>query len=376
MRILIDARLLGSGKTSGIEEYTQSLVGALLAKNEDDFALLYNGLRKVSLPERWRAHSRVSVLDWRIPNKAFDLFSRMFDLPNIEREFRPDVVLSPHFNILPRTRAPRVITFHDLSFLHYPELFGFRQRMWHWLQNYRAQAERADRIVAVSEFTKSDLINLLGIPEERIRVVYSGVSEIFTPQQEEAVAEFRARHGLARPFLLYLGTIEPRKNLRAVIRAFDLLKQKKAFADLELTLAGPRGWLYTEILGEAHHSPFSGDIRFFGQVLSEERPLLYAASALFIYPSFFEGFGFPPLEAQACGTPAVVSNRTSLPEIFGDSAALADPWRIEEIADAAARLLTDTAARQEAIRRGFLNAQRFRWPRAAEKMREIFRELT
>ncbi|MDP3947805.1 MAG: glycosyltransferase family 1 protein [bacterium] len=375
MRILIDVRLLVTGKTSGIEEYARSLIDALLMEGKDEIGLFYNGLRKAPLPERWRKNPRITVLNGRLPNKLFDILARTLGLPDIERDFHPDVVFSPHFNILPRTRAPRVITFHDLSFLHYPELFGFRQRVWHWLQNYRAQALEADRIVAVSEFTKSDLINLLGIPEERIRVVYSGVSDIFQPQKEEAVAEFRARHGLARPFLLYLGTIEPRKNLRAVIRAFNLLKEERAFADLELVLAGPRGWLYAEILGEAHDSPFKGNIRFFGQVRSEERPLLYAAAALFIYPSFFEGFGFPPLEAQACGTPAVVSNRTSLPEIFGDSVALVDPWRIEEIADAAHRLLADESARRATMEAGLKNAARFRWPRAAEKMRKIFAEL-
>lgn len=375
MRILIDVRLLGKGKTSGIEEYARSLVDALLAKGEDDIGLFYNGVRKAPLPERWQKRARVSVLDWRMPNKLFDLLARTLDRPDIEHSFRPDVVFSPHFNILPKTSVPRVITFHDLSFLHYPELFLFRQRLWHWLQDYRGQALRADRIVAVSEFTKSDLVNLLGVPEERVRVVHSGVSDIFRPQDAQEVADFRKEHGLLRPFLLYLGTIEPRKNLRAVIRAFNLVKQDKAFADFELVLAGPRGWLYREVLEEAGRSPFRSDIRFWGTVPDIERPLLYASAALFLYPSFFEGFGFPPLEAQACGTPVVVSDRTSLPEIFGSSAALAEPWRVEEMADAASRLLTDMAARTEAIRKGFENAKRFRWPRVAGEMREIFAEL-
>lgn len=375
MRILIDVRLLGRGKTSGIEEYARSLIDALLHEGKDELGLFYNGLRKAPLPERWRSEPSVTVIDRRMPNKLFDLLARTLRVPDIERGFLPDVVFSPHFNILPRTRAPRVITFHDLSFLHRPDFFRARHRLWHWLQDYRRQALRADRIVAVSEFTKSDLVDLLGIPEERIRVVHSGVSDLFCPQEEAKVAEFRRSRDLERPFLLYLGTIEPRKNLRAVIRAFNLLKRDKGFAGLELVLAGPQGWLYSEILEEAQNSAFRDDIRFFGQVRNEDRPLLYAAASLFIYPSFFEGFGFPPLEAQACGTPVVVSNRTSLPEIFCGSAALVDPWRVEEITDAAHSLLTDRAARNEAIREGFKNAERFRWPRVANEMRGIFEEL-
>ncbi len=375
MRILIDVRLLGKGKTSGIEEYARSLVDALLLEGRNELGLFYNGLKKAPLPGRWLREPSVTVIDRRMPNKLFDLMARTFRVPDIERGFLPDVVFSPHFNILPRTRAPRVITLHDLSFLHRPDFFRARHRLWHWLQDYRRQALRADRIVAVSEFTKSDLVDLLGIPEERVRVVHSGVSDLFCPQDEAKVAEFRRSRGLERPFLLYLGTIEPRKNLRAVIRAFNLLKRDPGFAELELVLAGPQGWLYGEILDEAQNSAFRDDIRFFGQVRNEERPLLYAAASLFLYPSFFEGFGFPPLEAQACGTPVVVSNRTSLPEIFCGSAALADPWRVEEIADAAHSLLTDRTARQSALREGFKNAERFRWPRVAGEMRKIFAEL-
>ena len=367
MRILIDVRLLSRGKTSGIEEYARSLIDALLHEGNNELGLFYNGLKKAPLPERWLREPSVTVIDRRMPNKLFDLLSRLpaggqstLRVPDIERDFLPDVVFSPHFNILPRTRAPRVITFHDLSFLHRPDFFRARHRLWHWLQDYRRQALRADRIVSIP--TGPDLRRF----------------DLFCRQEEAKVAEFRRNRDLKRPFLLYLGTIEPRKNLRAVIRAFNLLKREEGFAGLELVLAGPRGWLYGEILEEAQNSAFRDDIRFFGQVRNEERPLLYAAASLFVYPSFFEGFGFPPLEAQACGTPVVVSNRTSLPEVFSPlpgGASLADPWRVEEIADAAHSLLSDPAARNEAIRKGFENAERFRWPRVAGEMRKIFAEL-
>jgi glycosyltransferase involved in cell wall biosynthesis len=331
-------------------------------------------MRKSPLPYSWLKDENVKVLDGKMPNKLFDLLAR-FSWVNIEAKILPDVIFSPHFQILPQTSAPRVITFHDLSFLHHPDFFLLKQHLWHWLQNYAKQARSAERVIAVSEFTKNDLMAFLRVPEEKIRVVYSGISNIFYPQKQELVSEFRKARGLNSPFMLYLGTIEPRKNLRGIIRAFSLLKCDKNFSDLELVLAGPKGWLFEEVFKEARKSEARDSIRFLGQVEGLERPLLYSAAEIFVYPSFFEGFGFPPLEAQACGTPVVVSNRTSLPEIFGSSALMVDPWRVEEIADAVRSLLSHTSLREEMAKKGIENAKRFSWSRAAWEMRKIFEEI-
>jgi glycosyltransferase involved in cell wall biosynthesis len=169
-----------------------------------------------------------------------------------------------------------------------------------------------------------------------------------------------------------MGTLEPRKNTGALVRAFDILKQDPVFRDLQLVIAGRPGWLYDDILRQIHNSPFREDIRFLGRVRTSDRVLLYNAASLFVYPSFFEGFGFPPLEAQACGIPVIASNRTSLPEILGDSAVLIDPWRIDELASAMREVLESPSASKKLVQLGLRNAERFDWEEAAKKTLKVF----
>src|SRR3989344_6200885 len=233
MQILADIRLLGRGGVSGIEEYTRNLLTSLLtADKSNSYTLFYNGLRSKPL------NFQTKIINWRIPNKLFDMSTRFLGWPAIDKIVKTDLVFSPHFNILKTAKAPRIVTFHDLSFLHHPYFFSRRQRFWHWLQNSRAQAREATHLIAVSEFTKRDLVESLGIPEKKISVVYSGVGKEFQPVLKARLAEFRKARGLERPFLLYLGALEPRKNIPAIIRAFAALKRKREFGDLRLVLAG------------------------------------------------------------------------------------------------------------------------------------------
>src|SRR3989344_6727079 len=179
-KIIIDIRLLGHGRASGIEEYTKSLVGEFLrAGGGNSFRLFYNGARKVPLPQGWAGAQNARVVDSNIPNKLLDVSSRFLGFPKVETLMGGgDAVFSPHFNIL-ATRLPRIITFHDLSFVSHPDFFARRQRLWHWFQNAREQAKAAERIIAISEYTKSDLVNLYGVRPEQISVIYSGVNGIF-----------------------------------------------------------------------------------------------------------------------------------------------------------------------------------------------------
>lgn len=381
MRITVDIRLLARGGISGIEEYTRYLLGAILAVDRDnEYSLFYNSFNKIPLVSQLpitnpdvrselrspRRSCQLRVIDWKIPNKLFDATSRFFRWPKIDRFLKTDLVFSPHFNILAVDKAPRVITFHDLSFIHHPYFFSWRQKFWHWLQNIRRQAQEADKIIAVSQFTKNDLINTFGIRPEKIEVIYSGISEEFRPVDSIPI----------RPsYILYLGTLEPRKNVPAVIRAFNILKQNKNHADLKLVLAGRAGWLYGTIIKEAGRSPFRNDIIFSGAVRSKDRVKLYSGASVFVYPSFFEGFGFPPLEAQASGCPVVVSRRSSLPEILNDSAMFADPWRVEELAGSIDLLLSNDGLREKFIKAGLENVRRFTWQKSAEQTLKMFKSL-
>lgn len=373
-RIIIDLRLLAKGGASGIEEYTTSLLNELLAQDEENFySFFYNGFRKVTLPSEWLQNQKVKIINRHIPNKLLDYSIRIFNEPKLERFLSGNVVFSPHFNLL-KTSLPRIITFHDLSFVHHPEFFSWRKRLWHWLQDVRHQAEEAKQLIAVSEFTKSDLVELFHINPEKIKVIYSGVGKMFQKlaKDDAELTAFKNSKKLNRPFILYLGTIEPRKNVISIIRAFNLLKQNQAYQDFELVIAGQLGWLYEETLVEARHSPVSQDIHFMGKILSYERVLLYNLASLFIYPSFFEGFGFQPLEAQACGVPVIASNRTSLPEVLGNSAILVDPWKLNEIVENMQTLLENSLEREHFISLGFENVKKFTWKRAAWETLALF----
>ena len=363
MHILIDLRLLTKGGATGIEEYTTQLVGHLLTLDQKNkYTLFYNGLRKAPLPREWLERSNTSLVDRHIPNKLFDLLNR-FNLPKLDAIAKSDAIFSPHFNIISRdSEIPHVMTFHDLSFIHHPEFFPMRKKFWHWLQKYQDRAKRASRIIAVSEFTKWDLVECLNIKPEKIVTIYSGIQNELKPMP---------RKSQGRPFMLYLGAIEPRKNVSAAIRAFNILKTSSKFRDWQFVIAGNFGWLYQDVLKESEQSPYRDDIRFIGKIHPSDRVFIYNLAELFIYPSFFEGFGFPPLEAQACGIPVVASDRTSLPEILGDSALLVNPWKIDDIVSAAQSIVFNPGERERLISAGFENVKRFNWVKTASKTLEV-----
>lgn len=376
MSILIDVRLLSRGGFSGIHEYTRQIVEHLIELDQENrYQLFYSGFNKNPLPESWLGRKNVSIIDWKMPNKLLDLGSRT-NIFKIEKFIKTNLIFSPHFNIL-RTNLPRVITFHDLSFIHHPYFFNFRQRLWHWLQDYQKQAKEAARIIADSEFTKSDLMNAFKIPEEKITVIYPGVNPEFKKLKPEdaGLKNFREKYKLDYPFVLYLGTLEPRKNIPAIIRTFSSIKTNPEFKNLKLILAGQPGWLYSDTLKEARNSPFKKGIVFWGKVENQDRIFLYNLCRVFVYPSFFEGFGFPPLEAQGCGAPVIVSNRTSLAETMTGSALLTDPWRIDEFSEKLKSILSDNTLRDNLINQGFQNAKRFSWNQTAKKTIELFKTL-
>ncbi|MBI4119382.1 MAG: glycosyltransferase family 4 protein [Parcubacteria group bacterium] len=371
MRILIDLRLLTKGGTTGIEEYTMQLITHLLdIDRKNEYLFFYNGIRKAPLPQKWLSRPNVGLANWYIPNKLFDAASFLFDQPKIDSFLKAGVIFSPHFNIISHTpKMPHAMTFHDLSFVHHPEFFPKRKQFWHWLQRYRQHAKSADRIIAVSEFTKWDLAEEFGIAPGKITTIYSGISSDLRPMPRTApeLELFAERMHLRRPFLLYLGTVEPRKNVSAAIRAFNILKSFDSFRDWQLVIAGNLGWLYQGVLREAGNSPYKRDIRFLGKVSVADKALLYNLAEIFIYPSFFEGFGFPPLEAQACGIPVIAADRTSLPEILGHSAELVNPWKIDDIVFAIRDFSLNRGKRERFISAGLENAKKFSWEKTASE---------
>ncbi len=378
MRILIDVRPLAKDWYSGIANYTRSLIDEFLAAdNGNKYQLFYNGWKKNPLPGAWLKNEKAEVIDWRLPNKLLDLSGRILREPKIDRFFNPDLIFSPHFNLLNKKRTPRVLTVHDLSFVRHKQFFAPQKRFWHWLQDARFQIKNADRLIAISEFTKADIMDYFKVPAEKISVVYSGIGNNFRRLSElnEDLKKFKESWRLGRPFILYLGALEPRKNIISLVRVFNILKKEDFYKDWRLVLAGGSRWLSGGLEREIKNSPYAGDIMVLEKITEEDKILLYNSAKVFVYPSFFEGFGFPPLEAQACGVPVAASNRTSLPEILGESAYLFDPWRLEDIYKGIKILAQDSAAREKMIKLGLENAAKFSWRKTAGETLKIFSEI-
>jgi len=376
MKALIDIRLLGRGAHSGIPYFTKELTSRLLTHSEDTYTLFYPGLRKQELPQQWRKHQNTSILDWRIPNKLLDGANRWFQGPNMSKRVPAEVIFSPHLNNLNKGSLPRVLTVHDLSFVHHPEFFSRRQRFLHYLQNWRKQIREADHLIAVSHYTREDLIKTLGVDSDKISVVYPGISSEFKPLDPHAqeLRTFQKRHGLAAPYFLYLGALEARKNITQLVAAFDLLRTNPDCRGYELVLAGSPGHGSRAIAQAVARSRSRSSIRILSRVTDEERIFLYNGAVAFACTSFFEGFGFPALEAQACDIPVVASKRTSFIETLRDSALLVDPWKPSELADALTALALDGSLRARTIALGRENCKRFNWDTAAERVHSILKK--
>ncbi len=267
--------------------------------------------------------------------------------------------------------CPSVVTIYDLSFLLYPESFKHSKRFYLGLFT-RLSAKRARRIIAISESTKRDVVRLLGVPPEKVEVVYCGIDEAFRPLAEDQVATFRSKRGLPERFILFVGTIEPRKNVARLIEAFADLQTCK-LANLKLVIGGAKGWFCEHVFARVEELGLEGDVMFPGYIPVSELPLWYNAAELFVYPSLYEGFGLPPLEAMACGTPVVAANTSSLPEVVGEAGLTVDPLDVEGLAEAMRRALSDEALRQEMRERGLQRAKGFSWTKTARETVQVYR---
>lgn len=281
-----------------------------------------------------------------------------------------DVFHSPDFTLPPVWRARTVLTVHDLSFLRVPQCFTDALRRY-LEQVVPCSVSRADSVIADSESTKRDLIELLGTPADKITVIYSGIEPRFRPITDRAaLKDARRRYNLPERFILSVGTLQPRKNFTALIEAFARLRMEGG--SLKLVIVGEKGWLYEDIFARVESLGLQGEVLFPGFVADEDLPALYNLAEVFALPSLYEGFGLPPLEAMACGTPVVTSNISSLPEVVGDAGLMVEPMDVAGLAGDIGRLLEDGALHQEMVRRGLARAQEFTWERAARQLLAVY----
>lgn len=404
MKVGVDIRVFAKGMRTGVEEYTINLLSHLLAKDKSiKYRLFYNALRKADLNFDFLKLSNVRLKIWRIPNRIFDLFLRFLKFPKLDKILgKVDIFLSPHFLLTPLSKGiKRIIIFYDLAFIRFPEFFSLRKLLWHRFMYSKKQAQKADLLIAISQSTKQDLINLYKIKPEKIEVIYPGIDKKFRPINKNNLDLLRVKkkYNLPDTFVLYFGTIEPRKNILGIIKAFEQLKkgvlQERGqvqwqgfegrvrdykrkifdFSNLKLVIAGAKGWLYDEVFERVKESQYSKDIIFTGFVDEEDKPSLYNLAEIFVYPSFFEGFGLPPLEAMACGIPTIVSNKSSLSEVVGKGAIMIDPYNIDEISFALREILENRDLRIYLTKQAVKRTSQFDWADTAKKFLNLFKEI-
>jgi glycosyltransferase involved in cell wall biosynthesis len=284
-----------------------------------------------------------------------------------------DLLFLPNFNqfsINPKTKL--VITVHDLSPIVTPEFYDSRRKLWHIFVNIKKSLHRANHILAVSEFTKGELMRIYGLPDSKITVTHLGVQRnVFHPDlSKDKMRHVRNIYGLPADFYLFIGTLEPRKNIPSIIKAFEKLN-----LDMDLVIAGRQGWKYKTILNQIENSPKRRRIKYLGYIEEEHKPYLLKLAKGLVWPSFYEGFGLPPLEAMAVGTPVITSQVTALPETAGSSAVMVDPYSIPDLSRAMKLVSEDLDLRNDLIHKGLANAKKFDWKSTAEKTLSVLNNL-
>jgi glycosyltransferase involved in cell wall biosynthesis len=365
MRFAVDAHAIGRHLT-GNEVYVRNLLSAFAAQDpECDFTAYVSADEAPGfIPPRVR-----------VRKVAANPFLRLgFDLAMKVHEDRPDL-LHVQYTAPVGCHVPVVVTVHDVSFLEHPEYFpGLRARQLQW--TVRRTVRRAARVLTVSEFSRASILKVYGdLDEDKVVVVPNAASSAFRPiSRESAGRAVCERFGIRGPFLLSVGDLQPRKNQIGLIQAFSRLARAYPQLRHELVLAGKETWFADRVRAAARESGMADRIRFLGFVPDADLLHLYNACDVFVFPSYYEGFGLPVLEAMACGRAVVCSGTTALPEVVDGAALVVDPYVVDEIVRAIADLLLDAELRARMERLGVQRAAHFSWQKTAQKILEVFHE--
>jgi glycosyltransferase involved in cell wall biosynthesis len=291
------------------------------------------------------------------------------------RRERVDLFHSPHYVLPPLTPCRSVVTIHDCIHLRFPQYLPNRLGYVYARSALWMATHLSSRILTVSEASKRDILEYFHVPPQKIDVIYNGIDERFgEPPPEDDVARVRERYQLDDPFVLYAGNIKPHKNLERLIEAFHTLR-RTGFDQVKLLIIGDEISKYATLRHAVHRHKLHKHVRFFGFVPDSTLAILYRLAGVFVFPSLYEGFGLPPLEAMASGTPVITSNVSSLPEVVDDAALLIDPHEPDSIADAIRRVLTDERLREDLRQRGLERSRHFSWERSIRRVREIYDEV-
>lgn len=383
MKIGIDIRCLADGRTSGVEEYTQEILKNLFALDSNNTYILFlNAFSSVKADLSWvDQFPNVTIKRLRIPNKLLNFSLWYFRFPQLDRLIGGvDVFFAPNISFLAVSHKTKlVLTIHDLSFELYAHTFSRKMRWWHTFVAPHNLCKRASRIVAVSESTKKDLMAHYGLSQEKISVIPSGVRECYAvmDRNDPTLLAVKDKYDLPYRFILFLGTWEPRKNIESIISGYTAYRKAtdKQGVVYKLVLAGHPGWGSKEVEHALAKSPYREDIITLGYIDDKDKPALYNLASVFVYPSFYEGFGFPVLEAMRCGTPVITSHTSSLVEVTEGHAILIDPHKPHELYIALRELLSDKTLYRILSDAGKRKSYEYRWHLASSRLLEVFREV-
>lgn len=377
-KICVDVRCLLEGRRTGVEEYTLNLLQNLFEIDKDnEYVLFFNSWKKSKADFSWiEKYGNVALKKFQIPNKLLNLSFWYLGWPKIDALVGgADIVFMPNLifgSVSAKTRL--IITIHDLSYERYPEYFSLKRRFWHTFINPKKLCKRADKIIAVSKSSGNDIRNLYKIDRNKIEVIYSAAGDKFRVinRNDEKLIKIKEKYALPYKFILYLGTIEPRKNIAGLIKAYDRLKKdakeknNEELARYKLVIAGEKGWLSEAIFREIRKSYFKNDIKLVNFVADNDKEYFLNLASIFVYPSFFEGFGFPPLEAMQCGVPVIASNNSAIPEVLGNAAILVDPDKPDEILRALKEVLLGKELAAALVKKGLRKSAELNWRKTAE----------
>jgi glycosyltransferase involved in cell wall biosynthesis len=360
-----------SYRGAGINNYIHQLLHHLAQVDLDNHYTAFLG------ESRFSADSDIRLQVSKLPTvrPAARIFWEQFIQPAVLVSQKIDLLHALAFVVPLLSPCPTVVTVYDLSFIHFPDAFRPWNRLY--LSYFTAWSVRkARRVIAISESTRQDVVSCFGLPVERVDVVYCGVDGLFRPLPVAEIESFRQRRGLPGEFIFFIGTLEPRKNLETLVKAYArlLARYRGSGSDTpKLVIGGAKGWYYERVFAAVEELGLTRNVIFPGYIAQEELPWWYGAAKLFVYPSYYEGFGLPVLEAMRCGVPVITSNVSALPEVAGGAGLLVEPMNVEGLAEAMHRLLQDAALSAELCQLGLERAARFSWERTARETVSVYR---
>lgn len=370
MKICIDIRTLIDKQYSGVGMYTLKLLSNLFEiDKKNEYKLFYNSAQNRFVK---KYYPNVTYYDYKMSNKLFNSSTLLFKYPKIDKlvgDF--DIFFAPNINFFAfskKNKSKKVITIHDISFKLFPEFYSKKGRLWHKLTNPKKLLKNFDHIITVSNNTKNDLIKYYNVDQNKVSAIHLGIDE-------PVIDKYYRKRIIEGDYLLYIGTIEPRKNIEGIIKSFEDFCDENKNCSLKLVLAGKNGWNNKYIYRIINHSNFKDKIIIKNYVSEEDKKTLFRDAKIFLFPSFYEGFGLPVIEAQSYGLPVITSANSSMLEISNNSTICVNPYNTNEIKEAIKNLYFDKSLYAYYKNKGLENYKNFTWEKTARETLKLFQEL-